>query len=222
METNEHIIILPGTSDLEVKKSHFISAFRNVRNEDEIREFLEEVRRTHREARHNCFAYRYIDESGNLQERFSDDGEPQGTAGKPMLEILKGRNIVDVCAVVTRYFGGTLLGTGGLFKAYTDSLKEGLEDSVIEPIKRGVRAEFTLDYPTSNKVKYLAQTMDIFTENEEYSDVCKLSYLVDEEKYAGLADKIVNLSNGKSSPQNETQVLFYNDNNKPVVYKQIL
>ena len=166
-KSKHNIITVPGSSDVEVKKSHFLCALKTVRSEDEARAFIDEVRKKHYDARHNCFAMR-IGSPDKVFERSSDDGEPQGTAGKPMLDILKGAELYDVCAVVTRYFGGTLLGTGGLVRAYSDSLKEGLEASEIAELTEGVELKITAGYALAEKVKRMAAAAGAYTLNEEY------------------------------------------------------
>ena len=113
-----------GTGEIIEKKSRFIATVRPVRNEEEALAFLEEMRKQYWDARHNCYAYSV----GRNREytRCSDDGEPSGTAGRPMLDVILGEDIYNVAVVVTRYFGGVLLGTGGLIRAYTNAAKEAL------------------------------------------------------------------------------------------------
>lgn len=212
------IIAKTGTSDVEVKKSHFLCDLKKVRSEDEAKSFIDEIKHKYHDASHHCFAMR-IGAPGTEYERFSDDGEPSGTAGKPMLGILKNENVYDVCAVVTRYFGGTLLGTGGLLRAYSDALKEGLNNSTIPALTGGMRFALTCDYSFANKVKYLAETRGIFTEKEEYSDVCRLFYLTKESEYLPFTEAIREMSAGKVLPEGSEEVLFYKDaSGKPILY----
>ena len=117
-------ILEEAEEEIVEKKSRFIATVRPVKTEDEARAFIEEMKKKYWDARHNVFAYQ-IGERNELQ-RFSDDGEPQGTAGMPVLNVLKGEDVKDTAVVVTRYFGGTLLGTGGLVRAYGKAAKEGL------------------------------------------------------------------------------------------------
>ena len=212
------IIAEAGTADVEAKKSHFLCDLRTVRSEDEAKAFLDEIKHRYHDANHHCFAMR-IGAPGAEYERFSDDGEPSGTAGKPMLTLLKNVGIYDVCAIVTRYFGGTLLGTGGLLRAYSDSLKEGLKNSVIRELLPGKSFFLTCDYSFANKVKYLAESMDLYPGKEEYSDVCRLCYLAEHEKYVPFTEKIREMSAGKVVPEDVKEVLFYkNDSGKPILY----
>ena len=208
---------LEGT--VEVKKSVFIGELRNVRSEEEAKEFLEEVRKKYRDAGHHCFAMR-LGEPGSEFEKSSDDGEPQGTAGKPILTFLKGEDLYDVCGVVTRYFGGTLLGTGGLSRAYSDSIREAFGVSVKSELYKGRKVHLKCDYQLSNRIKYLSQTMEIYTEKEEYSDVCDLYYLVEEEKFPVFSGKVTEMSGGKVVPLSDDPLYFYKDQ-KPVVYKML-
>ena len=118
------ILYREGTGELIEKKSRFIASFRSVKTEEEAQAFIEEMRKKYWDASHNCYAW-VLGENGE-GKRCSDDGEPSQTAGKPMLDVLEGEGIVNICVVVTRYFGGTLLGTGGLVRAYSGAVKEGL------------------------------------------------------------------------------------------------
>ncbi len=214
--SRHNIITVPGSSDVEVKKSHFLCALKNVRSEEEARSFIEEVRKKHYDARHNCFAMR-IGTPDNVFERSGDDGEPQGTAGKPMLEILKGAELYDVCAVVTRYFGGTLLGTGGLVRAYSDSLKEGLADSEISELTEGTELRIKADYSLAEKIKRLAATEGLYSLNEEYAADCTLTYLIRRDEEASFTQKLTQLSSGRTVPERVRELLFAGGTT-PVIY----
>lgn len=115
-----------ATAEYEEKRSRFIATLRHCESEQEAKSFIDEMRSKYWDARHNCFAF--VTEKGRLC-RFSDDGEPQGTAGKPILEVISGSGVVDIAVVVTRYFGGTLLGTGGLVRAYTKATQDALANA---------------------------------------------------------------------------------------------
>src|SRR5680860_1503467 len=122
-----------ASAEIEVKRSRFICHVERVANEDEARAVIERIRKQHWDARHNCSAF-VLGPGGDVQ-RSNDDGEPSGTAGAPMLEVLRGRGVSDVVAVVTRYFGGVLLGAGGLVRAYSDSVRAALDEAgVLEPV----------------------------------------------------------------------------------------
>lgn len=214
---NAHnIIVSPGSSDVEVKRSHFLGVLKPVRTEEEAREFIEEIRKKHYDARHNCFAMR-IGTPDRVLEKSGDDGEPQGTAGRPMLEMLKGAGLYDVCAVVTRYFGGTLLGTGGLVRAYSDSLREAIEGSEIAALVTGRQLRIVCGYSLAEKIKRLASGMKLHTVSEEYGADCTLTYLVRAEDAAAFAAKVTELSLGSAEPFDEGEVLFA-DGARPFIY----
>lgn len=208
--------------EIEAKKSRFIASVFPCRTEDEARAFIEAVKKRHYDARHNCFAMRFI-ENSKVLERFSDDGEPQGTAGKPMLDILKGNDLCDLCAVVTRYFGGTLLGTGGLVRAYSDALKEALSSAeskgLIIPLNKGKIISVSSDYSFINRVKYQAERSGLFPCGEEYTEKCKLSYVVPEADSSAFVKTMTDMSAGKAEVNTESSVLFGLDSkNKIVLY----
>ncbi|MEF2734386.1 MAG: YigZ family protein, partial [Blautia sp.] len=142
-----------GTGEVVEKKSRFIATVRPVNSEEEALQFIEEMKKKYWDARHNCSAY-VIGERREFM-RCSDDGEPQGTAGKPMLEVLLGEDLYNTAVVVTRYFGGTLLGTGGLVRAYSKAVQEGLADSRIITKKHGILTEVGTDYNSVGKLQYL-------------------------------------------------------------------
>ncbi len=207
-----------ASSDVEVKRSHFLTELCTVSSEEEAMLFIEDVRKRNRDARHNCFAMR-IGAPGSAYERYSDDGEPQGTAGKPMLDILKGNDLYDVVAVVTRYFGGTLLGTGGLVRAYSDSLKAALEDSELSELMDGAEVSVLCEYKIADRIKYLASTSEIFTVNEIYTDKCELHYLVPLEKLESFTGRITEMSSGSIAPEILSRVQYYGKES-PIIYKR--
>lgn len=206
-------------AEIEVKKSRFLAAVAPCRSEEEAQDFLASVRKLHYDARHHCSAFR-IGSPEQVLERSSDDGEPQGTAGKPMLEILKGAGLYDVCAVVTRYFGGTLLGTGGLVRAYSDALKAALSAADCAELCEGQRAVVNCDYPTANRVKYLAQQKHLYSEQEVYTENCALSYLLPLDEAEDFFLQVRELSGGKAETELREKVLYYGTE-KPEVYKLI-
>ena len=141
-----------GTDEIVEKKSRFIANVKPIKSEEDAISFVEEIKKKYYDARHNCYAYQLGDR--NQIQRYSDDGEPSGTAGMPILDVLRGRDIKDTIVVVTRYFGGTLLGTGGLVRAYSSATKVGIEKAgLIERIAH-IRQKFTVDYTLSGKVQY--------------------------------------------------------------------
>ena len=155
-----------GEGEITEKKSRFIATVHPVESEEEALIFLEEMKKKYWDARHNCYAYVIGDDTA--MRRCSDDGEPQGTAGKPILEVISGNQVTDICIVVTRYFGGTLLGTGGLVRAYTEAAKLALADAGIHQMQRMKLMDITCSYNDSGKVQYLLSTNEISIENTEY------------------------------------------------------
>ena len=149
-----------------IEKSKFIAAIRPVENQEEAEAFLSEVRSRHWSATHNVPVY-LLGERFEIQ-KYSDDGEPSGTAGRPMLEVLLNEGICNTAVVVTRYFGGTLLGTGGLVRAYGAAVKEGLQNSTVVTMRYGTRLQVTADYPDVGRIQHLAAKEGIAQESAEY------------------------------------------------------
>lgn len=164
-----------GEAVLVEKKSKFIAHTKPVKNEQEALCFLQEMRSQYSDATHNVYAY-IIDE--NNISRYSDDGEPSGTSGMPVLDTLRKENIVDVITVVTRYFGGTLLGTGGLVRAYSQAASEALKNAGI--VKRVLCQGFclTVDYNLSGKVQYMLSNSGYFIEGIRYAEEVEFSVFV--------------------------------------------
>lgn len=160
-------IINPGQDEVVEKKSRFIGYAVPVTSEEEAYAFVDSIKKKHYDARHNCFAFAIGKE--NTLYRFSDDGEPQGTAGKPILEVITGQSVVDICIVVTRYFGGTLLGTGGLVRAYTEAAKLALADAGVKRMSLVNVTKITANYNDSGKIQYLLNSADIHIANTEYT-----------------------------------------------------
>ena len=142
-----------GEGELTEKKSRFIATTRPVESEEEAVAFIDEMKKKYWDARHNCSAY-VIGERGQVQ-RCSDDGEPAQTAGRPMLDVLLGAEVKNICVVVTRYFGGTLLGTGGLVRAYSGAVQEALKNSVIVEKCPGAELKIHTDYNGIGKIQYI-------------------------------------------------------------------
>lgn len=160
-----------GTGEIVEKKSRFIGQIQPVASEEEAYAFIESIKKRHYDARHNCFAFSVGEEMPLL--RFSDDGEPQGTAGKPMLEIIQNSGIHNICIVVTRYFGGTLLGTGGLVRAYTEASKAALENCTTKLMQRLIPVDIRTNYTDMGKVQYILNTNGIRVVDTVFAeDVC--------------------------------------------------
>lgn len=167
-------IYIDSEAEITEKKSKFIANLYYVNSLVEIEEKLKNIRKKYYDARHNCYAYRIVEDE-SIIERSSDDGEPSGTAGAPMLNILKKMELVNVLVVVTRYFGGILLGTGGLVKAYSEATKKALENSKFAIEESGIIAEIKLNYNDFENFKYCCKKSNINIINTEYLDniICK-------------------------------------------------
>ncbi len=158
------------TGQIVEKKSKFIANVFYIETEEEAEDIIKQIKKKYYDARHNCYAYIVFDEEQRLIEKCSDDGEPSGTAGFPMLAILKGNNLCNVLVIVTRYFGGILLGTGGLVRAYTRATESALEEANFLTMKIGVEAKVILSYDSVENFRYYARKNNINIIKEEYSD----------------------------------------------------
>ena len=162
-------------TEIVVKKSKFICNLIKVESQEEAEECIKKIKRKYYDARHNCVAYRVIEDEKVL-EKSSDDGEPSGTAGGPMLNILQKNNLGNVLVVVTRYFGGILLGTGGLVRAYSDATLDAIDIS--EKVEKciGIEAEVELDYNNLESFKYYCKKNNIYIKDYDYSEkiICKI------------------------------------------------
>ena len=190
------ILLKGGCGEIEEKKSRFIATLRPVETEEEAAAFVEEMKKKYWDARHNCSAY-VLGERGEVM-RYSDDGEPGGTAGRPMLEVLLGDGVHNAAVVVTRYFGGTLLGTGGLVRAYTQAVQEGLKHCTIGRRIAGVRLMVTTDYHTIGKILHLLGQKGISPEDSSYGENVRLSVVIPEAEAGQLSAEITEAAAGKA------------------------
>ena len=168
-------------TEIIVKKSKFIATLIKVNSKEQAELEIQNMKKKYFNARHNCIAYRIL-ENGTINERFSDDGEPSGTAGSPMLNILQKNNLTNILIVVTRYFGGILLGTGGLVRAYSDSLQKAIEKSELLELTIGVECEVKMNYQQFEKFKYYCKNNQIQIKDVDYTEeiICKIE--VEEDK----------------------------------------
>ena len=185
-----------GQGEIEVKRSRFIATLAPAKNEEEAAAFIEAQKKRYWDARHNCSAF--VIGSGAELTRCSDDGEPPHTAGRPMLDILLGEEIRDVCVVVTRYFGGILLGTGGLTRAYRDAVRAGLENCVIAVRQQAVPVTIRADYTASGKISYRIAESGYPVVDTVYADDVTHSILVPEEDCGAFRSAVADCSQGKA------------------------
>lgn len=169
------------------KKSKFIATLCYAKDEKEAQNIVKELKKQYFDARHNCFAYRVISENG-VVERFSDDGEPSGTAGMPMLNILSKNNLCNVVVVVTRYFGGILLGTGGLVRAYSDVTLKAIENATLTNETLGLEVEVEVTYTQLELLKYYCKRNNINIINIEYENNVKCFLELTDEEYNKIMD----------------------------------
>lgn len=197
-----------GIGEIEEKKSRFIANVSPAETEEEALAFIEAMRKKYWDARHNCYAY-VLGGRGELV-RFSDDGEPSGTAGKPILEVLLGMEVRNLVVVVTRYFGGTLLGTGGLVRAYTQAVQAGMAASVIRTMRYGTLLSITTDYNGIGRIQYLLGMRKIMIEEPAYTDVVTLKVKVPYEEEEALRKEITEATAGKAQIE-KIDSLYYID-----------
>lgn len=169
-------------TEIVEKKSRFIANLFPIESVEEAEEKIKNSKKKYHDARHNCMAYRIVEEN-QIIEKSSDDGEPSGTAGAPMLNILQKNNLANVLIVVTRYFGGILLGTGGLVRAYSDSLLKAIEESEKIQKCQGTELLIRVEYNEFDHFKYYCKNNNILITNVEYSEwiTCKIE-LEDDKK----------------------------------------
>jgi uncharacterized YigZ family protein len=186
-------------TEIVIKKSRFIGHIVPVRSVEEAEAKLAEIRDVHKTATHNCYAYRV---GLNVPvERFSDDGEPSGTAGRPILEVLRKKPLHNVLVVVTRYFGGTLLGANGLVRAYTESTVDVIEHTPLLRCQRMVLVTVRCSYAHYGKFEYELNMRGMTMLNREFTDVVSFQVWVEEAQVQEFLDEVSNWSNGQAECQ---------------------
>ncbi len=195
-----------GVGELIEKKSRFIATVMPCESEEAALAFIESLKKKYWDARHNCSAYTI----GTRHEitHCSDDGEPAKTAGRPMLDVLLNEDVHNVCVVVTRYFGGILLGTGGLVRAYQGAVKEGLANSILIEKQLGIRLRVTTDYNNIGKLQYLFASEDCAVLSTEYTDAVAVRILVSPERLPALMEKITEVTSGSAGIEEEKRLWF--------------
>mgnify|MGYP004642677755 FL=1 len=191
--TEYYIPTQAAESEFVEKRSRFIGYIKPVETEAEARAFVEEIKKRHYDARHNCWCY-LLREGGVV--RYSDDGEPQGTAGQPMLGVFEKEGITNLVCVVTRYFGGILLGTGGLLRAYTKGAKDALDAAGVSVVRRWVRQLVPCTYSLYERLKQETERFGAVIEDTEYGADIVLTVLVPEELSDAYAARILDFTAG--------------------------
>ena len=187
------IILENNEAEIVEKKSRFIANIAMVSSEEEALEFIDKIKKKYYDARHNCYAY-IIGEEGN-KKKCSDDGEPQRSAGIPMMEVLENQGYFDIVAVVTRYFGGTLLGVGGLIRAYQGAVIEALVNTKTGEIRDGFRVQYKFGYDFYGKIKYIADSENIVIEDTVFDEMVTISLIFEKETCERLQKKLVEETN---------------------------
>lgn len=183
-----------STGEYEEKKSRFFAELFPISSETEAEERLASVRKRYYDARHHCYAY-VLGRNCETQKQ-SDDGEPSQTAGLPILGVLKGEELRDALLVVTRYFGGILLGTGGLVRAYTAAAKEAVRNAVLMEAVCGYRGTAEIDYTLLGRLRYLTERLSIREESTDYTDKVRVSWLIPEEALPSFEKQLEELGHG--------------------------
>lgn len=184
------------TGEYEEKKSRFIAYLAPVYSEEEALSFIASIKKKHYDARHNCSAFIIGDDKSLI--RSSDDGEPSGTAGKPMLEVLNGANVTNVVAVVTRYFGGVLLGTGGLVRAYTEAMKAAVDNATLATITFCTDIDIKVSYTDVNNIQYYLSNNSIMVLNTDYADNVVFSIRVENTDEEMIVNAFSEMTKGKA------------------------
>ncbi|MBR3759861.1 MAG: YigZ family protein [Ruminococcus sp.] len=185
----------PATDSFVEKRSEFIGYIAPVRTNDEAVDFVNSIKAEHRKAKHNVYAY--ILRENNIS-RYSDDGEPQGTAGVPVLDVLQKRGLTDVCVVVTRYFGGILLGGGGLVRAYSHAASLACDAAHIMDMRLCHRLRISAEYTMYGKIAYILPNYQTITVNSDFGQSVTLEILVLSEKLHALTKELTEITNGSA------------------------
>lgn len=213
MTMEEYKTIL-GESEiqLEIKKSLFIGHAKAVDNEEEAIEFIEEVKKNNRQANHNCYAY-IIGANKGIQ-RYSDDGEPQGTAGIPILGVLKSEDLTNICLVVTRYFGGVKLGASGLIRAYSKSTSLALDEANVVCMKKYLKINLLIDYTLLGKVENYILSNEYFEISRDYTDKVSIHLYISDGEYEGFEKDLIELTSANIEVQVGQKLLLAEKNRK--------
>lgn len=200
------VLLEGGSGEIVEKKSRFIATVSKCETEEDANRFIAEIKKKYWDARHNCSAF-VIGSRGELT-RCSDDGEPSGTAGRPMLEVLLGEELRNVVVVVTRYFGGTLLGTGGLVRAYTQAVKEGLANCRMGRMRYGGQWEIGTDYNDIGKILHLLGQHGVEPLSSAYTEEVVLTLQLSEEQSESLCKELVDITNGRVQIEKKNECYF--------------
>lgn len=212
------VVYRGGQQEVVEKKSRFIATVIPIESEEDALRHLERIRKEYWDATHNCYAY--VVGSNQELQRFSDDGEPSGTAGKPILDVLLGEDIHNALIIVTRYFGGTLLGTGGLVRAYSKSAKAALEESVIIHKVLGKKILLNMDYHTVGKVQYILAQNKVFVIDTVYKENVDMYIILPLEDILRISKLIMEATSAKVQCQELDTLYFAIWNSELLTFEQ--
>ena len=219
MQTRYKTIYKGAEAEIIEKKSRFVATVCLVETEAEATAFIEKMKKKNWNATHNCSAY-VVGERAEVV-RCSDDGEPSGTAGRPMLDVLQGGGLTNVAVVVTRYFGGTLLGTGGLVRAYAQATQAGLAESTIIEKILGTMISIETDYNGVGKIQYLLGQRNIPIMDSLYTEQVQIKILLPQEEVPALEAEIIDATNGKAVLSEVEELYFAILDNKVLIKEQL-
>ena len=188
------------------KKSKFICHLFTVTSADEVTEIVKAEKKKYYDAKHHCYAYVMGDDGSDI--KCSDDGEPSGTAGRPMLDILQKEGLTDILCVVTRYFGGTLLGTGGLVRAYSAALKDAIDKSTFKNETKAVIVKYKYAYNFDARISSYLRDKDIKVLENDYSDAVEITIVLQKDNYSAVDADLVNITNGSVEKTDETECMY--------------
>lgn len=208
-------VLKTGNAEIVEKKSRFIGIVLNVTSPEDALDKVNLIKKKYYDARHSCYAYICGDDG--MERRFSDDGEPSGTAGKPMMDVLVGCDVTNCLVVVTRYFGGTLLGTGGLVKAYSSAARLALEDAQLTDVTSGIMCSIQADYNSIGKIQYILASMNIPVLDTVYEQDVLFKIVADVQLTDRLDKTLQEESAGKIKLNKECNVQFYKSDNSAVI-----
>ncbi|MBR1479051.1 MAG: YigZ family protein [Lachnospiraceae bacterium] len=200
------VLLNAGTGEITEKKSRFIAYLKGCETEGEALAFIAGIKKKHYDARHNCHAFIVGEEPSII--RSNDDGEPSGTAGRPILEVLTGYGLHNVCAVVTRYFGGTLLGTGGLVRAYSDAVREALKNSELGLLIPGKKLLLRTGYAQLDKVLSVLSSFDVSPTAADYGEDVVLSLTLPADSFDSILKNITDATGGNFSATAPTDTYY--------------
>ena len=199
-------LIRQGEDSFIINKSRFIGYGCPCETEDAALAFLAEIRARHRDATHNCYAYIVGANMGVM--RYSDDGEPGGTAGMPIIEVMKARGVTNACVVVTRYFGGVLLGAGGLVRAYSQGAAAAINACGVGMMHPTARYLMEIPYPMLGRMEHFLKSEPIIVEDKSYTDVISFTLIVREADEDGFLRRLTDMSEGRVEPLRVEEIML--------------